>query len=72
MSLLLVGGGLLLLLILDPTVSSHSRTWMTFKCKKCGTTFEDKQHYEIHKSVHKHARSRIYQYGTDMPWRPGL
>ena len=44
----------------------------SYKCKKCGMKFDDKQHYEIHKTVHKHVKSRISQYGTDMPWRPGL
>jgi hypothetical protein len=24
---------------------------MTFTCKKCGMSFEDKKHYEIHKGV---------------------
>ena len=42
------------------------------KCKKCGMRFDDKKRYEIHKDVHKHVKSRVSQYGTDMPWRPGL
>jgi tRNA(Ile2) C34 agmatinyltransferase TiaS len=43
-----------------------------YKCKKCDMKFDDKKHYEVHKDVHKHVKSRISQYGTDMPWRPGL
>jgi len=35
-------------------------------------SFQDEQHYKIHKGVHKHARSKVSEYGTDMPWRPGL
>ena len=34
--------------------------------------FNDKKHYEIHKSVHKRVKSRVSQYGTDMPLAPGL
>ncbi len=45
---------------------------MTFTCKKCGMSFEDKKHYEIHKGVHKKVKSKVKEYGTDMPWRPGL
>lgn len=36
---------------------------MTFTCKKCGMSFEDKQHYEIYKGVHRHTKSRISEYG---------
>lgn len=45
---------------------------MGFTCKKCGMSFEDEKHYNIHKGVHKHVKSRVYEYGKDMPWRPGL
>jgi uncharacterized C2H2 Zn-finger protein len=45
---------------------------LVFKCKKCGMHFDDKKHYEIHKTVHERVKSRVFQYGTDMPWRPGL
>ncbi len=41
---------------------------MSFTCKKCGMSFEDKKHYEIHQGIQ--AKSRIYQYGTNMPWKP--
>ena len=36
---------------------------MTFTCKKCGISFEDKEHYKIHKGVHKHTKSRTSEYG---------
>jgi transposase-like protein len=44
----------------------------SYKCSKCGEKFDDKRHFEVHKTVHKHAKSKVSEYGGDMPWRPGL
>jgi len=44
----------------------------SFKCNKCGMVFDDKKHLDVHKEVHKHVKSKISEYGGDMPWRPGL
>ena len=42
------------------------------KCKKCGECFQDEKHLEIHKTVHNKVKSRVFEYGGLMPWRPGL
>jgi hypothetical protein len=34
-----------------------------YRCKKCNTVLPDEAHLKIHESVHKHAKSRIVEYG---------
>ena len=34
-----------------------------YRCKKCNTILPDEAHLKIHESVHKHAKSRIVEYG---------
>jgi hypothetical protein len=58
----------------SPCMESNSgcEVKLVFKCKRCDMRFDEKKRFEIHKSVHKHVKSRVFQYGTNMPWRPGL
>ena len=34
-----------------------------FRCKKCGMELLDEKHLKVHEDVHKHARSRLVEYG---------
>jgi hypothetical protein len=34
-----------------------------YRCKKCGLELPDKIHLKVHEGVHKHAKSRIIEYG---------
>lgn len=36
---------------------------MVFKCKECGTEFEEKRRLEIHKKVHGR-KSKVREYGS--------
>jgi transposase-like protein len=35
---------------------------MPFKCKECGTQFEEERRLEIHKKVHGR-KAKVYEYG---------
>ena len=34
-----------------------------YRCKKCGMELPDEEHLKIHEGVHKHAKSRVVEYG---------
>jgi hypothetical protein len=34
-----------------------------YRCKKCDMKLPDKAHLKIHEGVHKHAKSRVVEYG---------
>jgi hypothetical protein len=34
-----------------------------YRCKKCNTILPDETHLKVHEGVHKHAKSRITEYG---------
>jgi hypothetical protein len=34
-----------------------------YRCKKCGMELPDEAHLKVHEDVHKHAKSRVIEYG---------